>query len=352
MEYLQQTLLTFWPFLTTLAGIAILLLAASWLAKRSDKGAASPGYQLTQLLVIIVSTLAVIITLPLTDETQGQVLSLLGVVLTAVIAISSTTFVANAMAGIMLQATEPFRPGDYLQVGGHFGRVTKRSLVHTQMQTESRDISTLPNLLLVNTPITVLHREGTIISAEISLGYDIPYTRIEELLLKAAEESGLQEPYVMVKELLDHAVVYLVAGFLPDMKLLLTARSNLRKKALEQMHGHGVEIVSPSFMNQRRLAPDKKVIPDSPVLHARRPGKEESDGPAPEEMIFDKAEEAANLEDARQQQEELRQSIKMLKAELKEADEDKKPGIEAEISVQEKQAALLQEQQENNSEAD
>jgi len=350
MDYLQQIMLVYGPFLSTLTGTAILLGAASWLANRSGGRAASLSYQIAKLLVILFATLVGIIALPLDSDTQGQVLSLLGVVLTAVIAISSTTFVANTMAGIMLQATQPFRPGDYLQVGEHFGRVTKLSLVHTQMQTESRDISTLPNLLLVNSPITVLHREGTIISAEISLGYDIPYTRIEELLLKAAEESGLEEPYVMVKELLDHAVVYLVAGFLPDMKRLLTARSNLRKKALEQMHGHGVEIVSPSFTNQRQLAPDRKVIPDAPVLHARTPDKEEPDGPAPEDMIFDKAEEAANLEESRQQQEEAKQSLKQLRASLKDADEEDKPGIESEIALLERQTALVQQELDSNDE--
>lgn len=341
MQYVQQLLLVFWPFLSTLAGMAILLLAANWVAKRINVGTSSLTYQIFNLFIIIFATVTAIIALPLTDETQGQILSLLGVVLTAVIAISSTTFVANAMAGIMLQATRPFLPGDYLRIGEQFGRVTKRSLVHTQMQTESRDITTLPNLLLVANPITVLHREGTIISAEISLGYDIPHTRVEELLLTAATETGLEEPYVMVRELLDHAVVYMVAGFLTETKQLLSSRSRLRKKILEQMHGHGVEIVSPSFMNQRQLPQDKKVIPDAPVLHEPKSQQPEQEAPGPEDKIFDKAEEAANLEEIKQQQEELKQAIKQLKVELKEADESQIPDIERQISALEKQAVLF-----------
>ena len=352
MAYLQQLLLVFWPFLSTLAGMAILLLAANWLAKRSNAGTTGLGYQLLKLFIIIIASLTAVIALPLGSETQGQILSLLGVVLTAVIAISSTTFVANAMAGVMLQATQPFRPGDYLRVDEKFGRVTKRSLVHTQMQTESRDITTLPNLLLVANPITVLHREGTIISAEISLGYDVPYTRIEELLLKAAEEACLEEPYVMVQELLDHAVLYLVAGFLPEMKHLLTARSQLRKKILEQMHGHGVEIVSPAFMNQRQLAADEKMIPDAPVLHARKSSQAQPGSPAPEEMIFDKAVEAANLEEIKKKQEDLKQAIKQLKASAKEADEKDRARLEREISTLEAQASILSKQQQAASEAD
>lgn len=336
MEYLQKLLLVFWPFLSTLAGMAILLIAANWIAQRINIGTASLGYQLFNLFIILFATITAIVALPLTDETQGQVLSLLGVVLTAVIAISSTTFVANAMAGVMLQATRPFRPGDYLRIGEQFGRVTKRSLVHTQIQTEFRDITTLPNLLLVANPITVLHREGTNISAEVSLGYDIPYTRIEELLLKAADDAGLEEPYVMVQELLDHAVVYLVAGFLPEMKHLLTARSRLRKKTLEHLHGNGIEIVSPTFMNQRQLAADRMMIPDEPVLHARKTKPAEPEAPAPEEMIFDKAEEAANLENIKQQQEDLKQAIKQLKADLKDAEESQRPALEREIAALEK----------------
>ena len=78
-------------------------------------------------------------------------MSLLGVVLTAVIALSATTFVANMIAGIMLQASQPF---------------------------------------------------------------------------------------VLVHELRDHAIVYRICGFLPNMKYLLSSRSNLRKKVLEQMHGN------------------------------------------------------------------------------------------------------------------
>jgi small conductance mechanosensitive channel len=149
---------------------ALGVFAATWVARRSQQGTGGLVYQLFTWMIISLAIVVLVVVLPISDETQGQILSLLGVVLTAVIALSSTTFVANAMAGVMLHLTEPFRPGDYLRVKQEFGRVTKRSLVHTQIQTEWRDITTLPNLLLVNNPVTVMHRDGTIISAEVSIG--------------------------------------------------------------------------------------------------------------------------------------------------------------------------------------
>jgi hypothetical protein len=160
---------------------------------------------------------------------------------------------------------------------------------------------------------------------------------VEELLLKAGEEAKLTEPFVLVHELLDHAVVYRICGFLPEMKNLLSSRSNLRKKVLEQMHGNDVEIVSPSFMNQRALDPAEKVIPSKPVLHDI--DKPRVTTTAPEEKIFDKAEEAASLAELKQKQNEARQALKQERAELRAADDEHRSTIQAKIDSLEKQEA-------------
>jgi hypothetical protein len=135
-------------------------------------------------------------------------------------------------------------------------------------------------------------------------------------MVVAAAQAGLEEPFVLVHELLDHAVAYRVCGFLPSIKNLLSARSNLRKTILEQMHGNGIEIVSPKFMNQRQIEPGRKIIPDSPVLHDRR--KPEAASLAPEEKIFDKAVEAASLEELKLDLDSTREKLKVAQATQKE----------------------------------
>jgi small-conductance mechanosensitive channel len=319
MELIQQIFTLMWPAASIIAVGLLLAWLINWFVKRSPDGSTGLLYPLLSWVNVSIAIIAVIILLPISDETQGQILSLLGVVLTAVIALSSTTFVSNAMAGIMLQATQPFRPGDYIRVNEQFGRVIKRSLVYTQIQTEWRDLTTLPNMMLVTNAVNVLHREGTIIFAEVSIGYDVAYTRVEELMLKAGADAGLEDNFVLVHELLDHAVSYRVCGFLPSIENLISARSNLRKTVLEQMHGNGIEIVSPSFMNQRQLDPAGKVIPQVPVKQERRKPKEASR--APEDKIFDKAVEAASVEELRQNLEKTRAEIKQTKVDLKTADE-------------------------------
>jgi small-conductance mechanosensitive channel len=331
----QQQLGGFAPALITITATILLVWMVNTLAKRTaekSNTSASVTYQILRLLLILLAIIAIILLLPISDETQGQVLSLAGLVITATLTISSTSFVSNMMAGLMLQSTQTFRPGDYIRVGDEFGRVTRRSLLHTQIQTEWRDITTLPNLLLVNSPITVLHREGTVISAEVSLGYDIPYTTVEELLGQAADESGLSETFVLTEDLLDHAVNYRVAGFLPEMKNLISARSNLRKKILEVMHGHGLEVASPTIMDQRPKPSDSTTIPQRPVRH-EAPQELSS---APVDIIFDKAEEAASLEELKQRQEEFREQLKDLKATRKTVSGDDGAAVEREIEIAEK----------------
>ena len=331
----QQLLGGFAPALITFTATVLLVWLVNILVKRTAKQsntASSVTYQILRLLLILLAIIAIILLLPISDETQGQVLGLAGLVITATLTISSTSFVSNMMAGLMLQSTQTFRPGDYIRVGDEFGRVTRRSLLHTQIQTEWRDLTTLPNLLLVNSPITVLHREGTVISADVSLGYDIPYTTVEELLGQAADESGLSETFVLIQDLLDHAVNYRVAGFLPEMKNLISARSNLRKKILEVMHGHGLEVASPTIMDQRPKPSGSTTIPERPVRHEAP----QELSAAPEDIIFDKAEEAASLEELKQTQEEFREQVKDLKATRKTAAGDEEAALEREIEILEK----------------
>ena len=236
---------------------------------------------------------------------------MLGLLASGVLGLSSTTLIANAMAGLMLRVTKSFRTGDFIRVGEQFGRVSERTLLHTEIQTEARDLTTLPNLYLISNPVTVVRSSGTIVSATLSLGYDVHHGKIEPLLLEAGRKAELEEPFVRILELGNFAVTYRISGFLADSKNLLSVRSNLCKMVLEVLHGNGVEIVSPSFMNQRRLPPERQMIPVAP---AEDVPKEEQR--LPEDLMFDKAERAERIEYHLRR---LRSEIKELEGRLEQA---------------------------------
>jgi small conductance mechanosensitive channel len=336
------------PALAVLAASALALWLVDWLLRRRERRVGgSFGRQLGMLLLTALAIVLVILVLPISDTTRGQLFGLLGLILTAVIALSSTTFVSNAMAGLMLRSVGSFRPGDFVRVGEQMGRVTERGLFHTEIQTEDRDLTTFPNLFLVSNPVTVVRSSGTIVSCSLSLGYDVPRARVEPLLLEAARAAELEDPFVRILELGDFSVTYRAAGFLSDVKLLLSARSKLREKVLDTLHGAGVEIVSPTFMNQRRLEPGARVIPSEGAEEEQEEARRAPERPAreeapPEEVIFDKAEEAEKLEKLRAEREALLAAAKELEERLSEAEGAEREALESRIAERRRRAEVLE----------
>ena len=239
---------------------------------------------------------------PITEAAKSQLLSLIGVAFAATLTLSSTTLAGNVLAGWMLRAVGSFRSGDFIRTGDHFGRVTERGFFHVEIQTEERDLVTLPNMFLATHPIRVVRSSGTFITAEVSLGYDVPHARVERALKEAAESCGLSDPYVLITELLDHAVVYRACGFLKDPRTLVSTRSALRVSMLDALHGNDIEIVSPGFIFQRRV--------DGQRVIAQRVEADTTPAPAIEDVAFDKAQEAEDEERLKEQIRQLREAIK------------------------------------------
>lgn len=153
---LGEELLDYVPLVVTLAIVVVGLTFADWALKKRSRWVGSRQNFVRSLVMLglsAVSLIAVIISLPLPEGTENQLLGLLGLVLTGMIALSSTTFVSNAMAGLMLRSVGSFRSGDFIRVEKHFGRVSGRGLFHTEIQMEDRDLTTLPNLFLISNPV-------------------------------------------------------------------------------------------------------------------------------------------------------------------------------------------------------
>lgn len=294
------------PFIISLA-VSVLVLGAAhyWFMRRNYPGISVVMRQVILLLLTVVAIVSIILTLPISETARSDLLGLLGLAITGVFALSSTTFVANAMAGFMLRAVKSFNLGDFISVNDHFGRVSERGLFHTEIQSEDRDLVTLPNLYLTTHSVTVIRASGTVISCELSLGYDVPYYEVEPLLKAAAVAAGLQDPFVQILSLGDHSVTYKAAGLGVDVKHLLTMRTALRRAILDQLHGAEIEIVSPTFVNQRRLEAKEKVLSPPGAIDTVA----QADKQSLEKAVFDKAERAENIKLLRSELEQLKTSI-------------------------------------------
>ncbi|NNF38683.1 MAG: mechanosensitive ion channel, partial [Gemmatimonadetes bacterium] len=272
-EQILQLFRDFLPLLATLAIVVFALVVANRILQRRRLHSPNATFHLQLAIVAlgIAGVLAIIVVLPVDDSLRGDLLGVIGILLSAAIALSSTTFIGNMMAGIMLRTVKSARPGDFITVADVTGRITEMDLLHTEIQTEFRDLVTVPNLYLVTQPLKVVRASGTIIAADVTLGYDVHRERIVELLSAAAGQAGLEDGFVHVRELGDFSVSYRVAGLLKDVESLISARSRLREAMLDSLHEGGVEIVSPTFMNTRAVGDGPLFIPEAAPTAAPAP---------------------------------------------------------------------------------
>lgn len=291
-------------------------------------------------LVVFAGSIGIILTLPVQDSTRNHLMTVLGLIVSAAITLSSTTFVGNAMAGFLIKIIRNVKLGDFVEIDGNFGRISEQGFFHTEIQTPESNLTTLPNLHLIKNPVTVIRGTGTVVSATVSLGYDVSHSTIEKVLNQAAKDAGLQDPFVQILELGDFSVKYRCAGLLDDVRHYISKQTLLRASMLDLLHKNKIEIVSPNFMNQRILPEPKKFIPaddgsKNSVYVAQGPD---------EGTVFGKAAKAGALETFRERVKTEAQKLEKLSKELANlADESLRKDMENKVDRQKAYLAFMEE---------
>ncbi len=297
-EALQTQALALLPTLVTLIVVLLVLTVAGRILERRRIRTGDPKVLSQAGMVVLgfAGLLVIILVLPVSDATRGQLYTLVSVLVSASIALSSTTIVGNAMGGLMIRfvSGSRVRPGDYIRVDNHVGRVTEMGILHTMIQTETRDVTWLPNLWLIGRPVTLRQGTGTIVNTTVSLGYDINRGSARAALLDAANSVGLSKPFVRLEDLGDFSVTYKVGGLLTDLTRLLETHSQLRAAVLDELHGAGIEIVSPVVETSRVFSAKHAFLP--PTSEATMT----QEVSAADELMFDQAAAAAVSHDERE----------------------------------------------------
>lgn len=324
MNYLLEWL----PLIVTIIIVVSVLMTMRWvvLIKYQELTAEQrlPRHFI-MVIAILVGVITITLTLPVSDSTRNQILALIGVLVSGVIAFSSTTIVSNLMAGLVLKFNKPFRTGDFIRCNEHFGRVSEKGLLDTEIQTEHRDLIAIANSYLVNNPVTVIRSSGTLITANVSIGYDVHHSDVTKALEQAAINAGLDEGFSQVMELGDFSISYRVSGLLTEIKSLVTAKSKLHKAILDELHNNDIEILSPNYVAQRPTDPKQRFIA------VNRQSKEDvaQEGEQGQESIaFDKAEKAEQQELGMQQ---LQEQVIQIREKIAAASKEDKPALEKKL---------------------
>lgn len=306
---------------------------------RKDSANAMQYYrQLLYNVLMIVFIIALVAASPIGDSLKGQILALIGIVLSAGIALSSTNLLGNTLAGVMLKITRSFKTGDFISVTDYTGKVVARTLLNIEIQTFDRGLIFLPNLYLVTHPVKVFPESGVFVTVDITLGYDVDRADIEDALLSAAKACEIDSAFVEVKALKDFSVHYVLNALISSLDAYVSMRSKLHGQVIDHLHQRSIEIVSPNFMNTRALG-DALVIPE-PSKRRRKASADDEE--KVDDLLFEKANQADKLELLKASKERLD-----LLLEKQPDNESRKQSLEEKRALVEKKILALEKDMQN-----
>ena len=214
---------------------------------------ARPTYQIIRFLVIVI---ALISAYPYIPGSSSQAFQGVGLVLGAIISFASSSAISNIVAGVILTYTRAFRLGDRIKVGETSGDVVDKTLLVTRVETIKSEIVTIPNSLvmsaqIINFSTSADDGDGVIIHTTVTIGYDVPWKQVKDLLVEAARETknilDKPEPFVLQTALDDFYVSYEINAYTKEPKYMAFTYSDLHRNILEKFDAAGVEIMSPHY---------------------------------------------------------------------------------------------------------
>jgi small-conductance mechanosensitive channel len=164
---------------------------------------------------------------------------------------------SNVISGLMLIYTRAFREGDRVEINGVVGVVQDRDLLVTRVQTPRNELVSIPNATVIASSIvnfSFARREiqrPVALAAAVTIGYDVPWRKVERLLLDAAasvpEIDDRVPPYVLQTSLNDSHIGYELNACVKEVDRYRETLSALLAAIQDQFAAADVEILSPMY---------------------------------------------------------------------------------------------------------
>ena len=211
------------------------------------------------LLRLMVYALTLIIIFPYLPGSDSPAFQGLSIFMGLLLSLGSTTAVANVVAGIVLTYTRAFSVGDRVSIDNTIGVVVERGMFVTRLENSKNEIISIPNSMSLSSHIINYSDQakgpGVLLYTSVTIGYDVPWTKVHELLINAALKTDSidekPEPFVLQKSLDDYSINYQLNATTRNAVGMPRTHSNMNANILDAFNEAGVEIMSPMFMATR-----------------------------------------------------------------------------------------------------
>lgn len=217
---------------------------------------ALPTFNIVRFLLYAFMLVVMFPYLPGSDSAAFQGVSVfIGVLLS----FGSSSAITNVVAGLVITYMRPFKVGDRVKIGDVVGDVVEKTMLVTRIKTNTNEDVTVPNATVLSTH-TINYSSnapsiGLILHTTVTIGYDVPWAKICEALINAADRTTFllkdPKPFVLQTGLEDFYVAYQINAY--------TKEPNQQAKIYSELHQHiqdccnevGIEIMSPHYRTMR-----------------------------------------------------------------------------------------------------
>lgn len=173
--------------------------------------------------------------------------------------LGSSSAIANMVAGLVITYMRPFKIGDRIKIADVSGDVIEKTLLVTRIKTVKNEIITIPNSsVLSGNTINYTNQateQGLIIYTTVTIGYDVPWTKMHATLIEAAVRTDMilknPKPFVLQTSLEDFYVAYQINAYTREASKQALIYSNLHQNIQDCCNEAGIEILSPHYRAAR-----------------------------------------------------------------------------------------------------
>lgn len=218
-----------------------------------QKDWANPTFKIARTLVIMFT---LIIIFPYLPGSQSDAFKGVSIFAGILLSLGSTSIVSNVVSGVILTYTSAFKIGDRVKIGETTGDILEKTLLVTRIRTIKNIIITIPNSIVMNSHIenyttSASSGEGLILNTSVTLGYDIPWRKIHEVMIEAAlsvkEIMKEPKPFILQTALNDFYVNYELNCYTDKPEKTALIYSSLHQAVQDKCAENGIEIMSPHY---------------------------------------------------------------------------------------------------------
>jgi len=213
------------------------------------------AYTLTRVVKWVAGLAVLSIILATFGVTLGVISGLLALLGGTIIGFAAINTIGNAIAGLIVMTSRPFRVGDRIFFNNQFADIVAIELIYTKMLTLDNVLVSVPNQELLKAEIDNFGKKRVIRRhVTVTPGFEYDNRDVEKALLEAAEKTPrvLKEPkpYVWITKFQNYAVEYTLYAFVNDIKGLPEIDAELHRTVFETCKRHKIDISTPLLLRQ------------------------------------------------------------------------------------------------------